>query len=337
LGIRSSLTARPARKSRGRGRQRAILVFRPVKVVVIVNPKAGSGAGARAAPEIKRAFERAGAVADLRATEGPGDAGRLARECRGESVDVLAVVGGDGTMNEVAQAYLGEDGEPRPGPPLGLIPFGTGGDFRRTLDLPVKIEDAVTRIVTSEPRPIDLGILEVTTHEGARVTKAFVNIASFGLGGLTDRIVNDGPKWLGGKAAFYLGTVRGLALYRNAPVRVKVDGKVFVEEPIVNVAIANGRYFGGGMMIAPTADPSDGVLEVVSIGNLDRLAVLALTPYVYSGKHLTRPGIAIARGSLIEAEALAPNGDVLVDLDGETPGRLPVRARVARGALSFRA
>lgn len=308
-----------------------------MKVVVIVNPKAASGAGFRAAPAIRRAFESAGAEADVRNTEGPGDAKRLARRCMGESVDVVAVVGGDGTLNEVTQAYLGDDGEPRKGPPLGLIPFGTGGDFRRTLDLPSKVEDAVARIVASEPRPIDLGILDVTSHEGARVTKAFVNIASFGLGGLTDRIVNDGPKWLGGKAAFYLGTVRGLAIYRNAPVRVKVDGEVVVEEPIVNVAIANGRYFGGGMMVAPMADPSDGVLEVVSIGNLDRLAVLGLTPYIYSGKHLERPGISAARGTVIEAEALGPNADVLVDLDGETPGRLPVRARVARGALLFRA
>jgi YegS/Rv2252/BmrU family lipid kinase len=308
-----------------------------VKVVVIVNPKAASGTGARAAPAIRRAFEESGAAVDLRETQGPGDAGRLARETMGESVDVLAVVGGDGTLNEVAQGYLDQDGEPREGPPLGLIPFGTGGDFRRTLDLPTKVEDAVARIVASDPRPVDLGILEVTSREGARVTKAFVNIASFGLGGLTDRIVNEGPKWLGGKAAFYLGTVRGLALYKNAPVRVKVDGRIFIEEPIVNVAIANGRYFGGGMMIAPTADPSDGVLEVVSIGNLDRLAVLGLTPYIYSGKHVGRPGIATTRGTLIEAEPLAPNADVLVDLDGETPGRLPVRARVARGALSFRA
>lgn len=308
-----------------------------MKVVAIVNPKAGSGTGARAIPAIRRAFESAGAEVDVRSTEGPGDAKRLARESMGESLDLLAVVGGDGTLNEVAQAYLGDDGKPVEGPPLGLVPFGTGGDFRRTLDLPQKLEDAVARILTCEPRPVDLGILEVTNHEGALVTKAFVNIASFGLGGLTDRIVNDGPKWLGGKAAFYLGTARGLAIYRNAPVRVTVDGKVFVEEPIVNVAIANGRYFGGGMMVAPTADPSDGVLEVVSIGNLDRLAVLALTATIYSGKHLTRPGITSARGTVIEAESLAPQAEVLVDLDGETPGRLPVRARVVRGALRFRA
>jgi diacylglycerol kinase (ATP) len=308
-----------------------------VKIVVILNPKAASGAGARAAPEIQRAFESAGAQTQIVSTEGPGDAKRLAREHMGQSLDVLAVVGGDGTLNEVTQAYLDDRGQPCPGPPLGLIPFGTGGDFRRTLDLPQKIEDAVTRILTSEPRPIDLGILEVTNRDGVMETKAFVNIASFGLGGLTDRIVNDGPKWLGGKAAFYLGTVRGLAIYRNAPVRVKVDGEVFVEEPIVNVAIANGRYFGGGMMVAPAADPGDGILDVVSIGNLDRLAVLGLTPYIYSGHHLGRPGIAATRGTLIEAEPLAPNSEVLVDLDGETPGRLPVRARVARGALRFRA
>jgi YegS/Rv2252/BmrU family lipid kinase len=252
-------------------------------------------------------------------------------------VDSIAVVGGDGTLNEVVQAYVDSEGRPLKGPALALVPAGTGSDFQKTLGIGSHVDDAVERLLGSERRPIDLGILELTAHDGARVVRAFLNITSFGLGGLTDRIVNQGPKWLGGKPAFYFGAVRALVAYRNAPVRVRVDGNVFVEAPIVNVAIANGRYFGGGMLVAPDADPSDGAFDVISMAEMDKLATLALTGSIYRGAHLSRPGVTAARGAVVEAEPLVPGADVLIDMDGETPGRLPLVARVARGALVFRA
>ncbi|HEY3494588.1 MAG TPA: diacylglycerol kinase family protein [Polyangiaceae bacterium] len=308
-----------------------------LRVALIVNPTAGSRAGARRAPALKAALERASASAEIFETKGPGDAQRIAGECFHQPFDVIAVVGGDGTLNEVSQAYLDQDGNPRSGPPLAVLPLGTGGDFRKTLGLGAGLDEAVERLLASEPRPFDLGVLDVTTHDGGRARRAFVNITSFGLGGLTDRIVNSGPKWLGGKAAFYLATFRGLLAYRNAPVRVTVDGEVWLESPIVNVALANGRYFGGGMMIAPEADPSDGKLDVVALGDLTKLETVGLTQHIYSGSHLGRPGITSTRGSVVEAEALVPNEQVLIDMDGETPGRLPLVARVAPGALWIRA
>jgi YegS/Rv2252/BmrU family lipid kinase len=270
-------------------------------------------------------------------TKGPGHARMLAEACRKDRVDVVAVVGGDGTLNEVSQAYLDADGRPLEGPDLALVPFGTGGDFRRTWGLPSDLDAAIERIVRAEPRRLDLGILELVTHEGGPLRRAFVNVASFGLGGLTAGIVNRGSKWLGGKAAFYLGVMRGIAAYRNAPVRVRVDGAVFHEAPIVNVAIANGRYFGGGMMIAPEAAPDDGLLDIVVIGDIGALGVVAHTPDLYSGKHVELDVVTTTKGVVVEAEPLAPRGQVLVEVDGETPGRLPLRASVAPGALWFRA
>ena len=270
-------------------------------------------------------------------TTGPGDATRFAGECRQLGVDCTVVVGGDGTLNEVSQAYLDARGEPLAGPPLGVVPAGTGGDFRKTLELDTDLERSVERIMTSEPRPFDLGILRATGHDGRPVTRAFLNIASFGLGGLTDRVVNAGPKWLGGKSAFFLGTLRALVAYRNAAVRVKVDERVWLESPVVNVAVANGRYFGGGMQIAPEADPTDGLLDVVALGDLTRLGTVALTQNVYAGTHLGKPNVLSTRGALIEAEALVPGAEVLIDMDGETPGRLPLAVRVAKGALFLRA
>ncbi|HWP06558.1 MAG TPA: diacylglycerol kinase family protein [Polyangiaceae bacterium] len=308
-----------------------------MKFALIVNPTAGSGSAGRVAPTVQRALERRGIEVTVCPTAGPGDATRFAGESRASAADCTVVVGGDGTLNEVCQAYLDARGEPLAGPPLGIVPAGTGGDFRKTLELDTDVERSVERLLGCEPRAFDLGILSAMDHDGRPVTRAFVNIASFGLGGLTDRVVNAGPKWLGGRSAFFLGTLRALIAYRNAAVRVTVDGAVWLESPVVNVALANGRYFGGGMQIAPEADPTDGLLDVVALGDLTRLGTVALTQSVYTGTHLDKASVEHTRGRVIEAEPLVPGAEVLIDLDGETPGRLPLAARVAAGALWLRA
>jgi YegS/Rv2252/BmrU family lipid kinase len=307
-----------------------------MRVRVIANPTAGSGSAARRLPHILREIERAGALADSADTRGPGDAARLVREAHADGVDCVALVGGDGTLNDAAQAFLDSEGRPVPGPVLALIPSGTGGDFRKTFGLGEGVEEAVTRLMSSPPRPIDLGVLELTAHDGSKIVRAFVNVTSFGIGGLTDRIVNSAPKWLGGRASFFLGTVRALAIYTNAPVRVTVDGQVLVEGPIFNVAMANGRYFGGGMKIAPDADPADGLLDVVALGDLSRLRSVGLASHVYNGTHVREPDVRVGRGAVVRADPLVAGGEVLIDMDGETPGRLPLVARVVPSALKIR-
>jgi len=308
-----------------------------VHLRVILNPTAGSGGAARNKAAIVRALTVGGAAPEVVHTEGPADAGRLIREARRDGVQCAVLVGGDGTLNDAVQGYLEDDGRVAQGPELGLIPSGTGGDFRRTFQLGDSIEEAAERVLRASPRPLDLGLLTVTSHDGQRVRRAFINITSFGIGGLTDRIVNSTPKWIGGKAAFFTGTLRAMLVYRNQPVRVKVDGQVWLEAPIFNVALANGRFFGGGMMIAPNADPADGLLEVVALHDLSRIQSAALAQHIYQGAHLGRPGVSVTRGKVVEAEPLTSSAEVLVDMDGETPGRLPLRAELAPGALRLRA
>lgn len=308
-----------------------------MKLRIIVNPRAGSGAAKRRIPEISRALGRRGLAHDVKETAGPGDASRLATQARDDGVDCIAVVGGDGTVNEISQAYLGADGQPVPGPDIAIIPAGTGGDFRKTFELSDDVRVAVERLATAEPRPLDLGILELTADDGKPCRRAFLNITSFGLGGLTDRIVNQSPKWMGGTAAFYLGALRAMLAYRNARVVVRVDGEEVHRGPILNVAMANGRYFGGGMMVAPNADPSDGSFDVVVLGDMTRVEALRLTGKIYKGTHLDSPKVTVKRGSVVEAEPVRADAQVLIDMDGETPGRLPLKARVAAGALRIRA
>ena len=305
-------------------------------VRVILNPSAGSGAALRKLDAIADALKRYELRHEIVLTKARGHAAELARAARTDGVDVVAVVGGDGTLNEVAQAYLGQNGEPIAGPDLALIPSGTGGDFKKTLGLSGALDEAIARIRYGARHAVDLGVLRITTHEGTERAHAFVNIASFGIGGQVDAIVNQGPKWLGGQAAFFLATVRAMAKYRNAAVRVHVDGQVWFEGPIFNVAIANGRYFGGGMMIAPHADPSDGRFEVVALGDLSKGQVVGMTGKVYKGAHLAADGVRVTHGERIVAEPLHAWASVLLDIDGEQPGKLPLRAHVAKGALTFR-
>lgn len=307
-----------------------------MRVRAIINPSAGSGAALRCLPELLREVERAGALADSAETRGPRDAARLVREAHADGIDCVAIVGGDGTLNDAVQAFIDSEGRPVAGPVLAVVPSGTGGDFRRTFGLGTNVAEAVARLMSSPPRPVDLGVLRLTGHDGATIVRAFVNITSFGLGGLTDRIVNESPKWWGGRLSFFVGTLRAMAVYRNAPVRVLVDGRPFLEGPIVNVAMANGRYFGGGMKIAPDADPGDGLLDVIALGDLSPVRTTLLSPHVYRGTHVQQPSVHVTRGKEISAEPLVARAEVLIDMDGETPGRLPLSAAVLPAALRMR-
>ena len=307
-----------------------------MKIRVIVNPKAGAGTAGNKVPELTRAFAARGERCEIVQTSRAGDAVLLSRQARSDGVELLVVVGGDGTLNEVSRAYVDASGSPLQGPHLGVIPAGTGGDFRKSFDLGKGITEAVARILDSPPRPLDLGILELTGDDGSPVVTTFANIASFGISGRIDRLVNDSPKWMGGRLSFFVGTLRAMSTYRNAPVVVRVDGEPWYEGRVRVVAIANGRYFGGGMHIAPRADPSDGLFDVVVLGDMQFAESLRLTPDIYKGTHLSEPRVLSTRGSVVEGEA-SGSTPVYVDADGETPGRLPLKARIAKGALRIRA
>jgi diacylglycerol kinase (ATP) len=304
-------------------------------VRVIVNPRAGRGLGDEDLQALRQRFVNQGLHAEFMITAAPGHAAELARIARDVGAEVVAVVGGDGTMNEVVQAYVDDEGKPIPGPALAVLPAGTGGDFRRTLGLSKNLDEAVGRIRYGSDHPTDLGLLRFAKDDGSQGVRAFLNIASCGLGGLVDRIVNASGKRFGGTVSFFLGTAEGLAKYRNQPVRIRVDGELFHEGRVVNAAVANGRYFGGGMCIAPMADPTDGRFEVVVMGNFSVPEVLAFTGKIYQGAHLGNARVHVSHGKHVEIEPLGAD-PVLIDCDGEAPGRLPARFEVLHHAVKLR-
>lgn len=311
----------------------------------LVNPASGAGATRSRFLGMEPALRRLFPGMEAAFTEGTLHAARLAAEAvsRGD-VDLLVVFGGDGTLNEAVSGLLSPllgvsrppaaVGMPHPptpgGPVLAVFPGGTGGDFRRLLGLTRDPDRLLDYLARGRPRAVDAGVLDYVTPTGRAATRPFLNIASAGISGVVDRYVNSTTKVFGGRVSFFVGTLRGMARYRNVPMRVQVDGRDFCEGPAALVAVANGRFFGGGMMIAPGAALDDGLLDVVVLGDLSKVRFLGLSRFIYSGRHLGRPGIVATRGREVVVTA---EREVLIDLDGEQVGCLPMTARLLAGAV----
>ncbi|MCA9614944.1 MAG: diacylglycerol kinase family lipid kinase [Myxococcales bacterium] len=305
-------------------------------LVVVFNPRAGAGRAERELPTLVRTLEAGGASVDVRRTTATGHATELTRTALREGASGVAVVGGDGTLSEAINGFFELDGTPvREGAWVGPLPCGTGGDFRKTLGIPKAPEASARRLLAASPKPLDVGWLEHAADDGTRVARAFVNVASFGIGGLVDRIVNDAPKWIGGRAAFFVGTLRAMSRYRNQRVRLSIDGGAFEELSVLNLAVANGRYFGGGMHIAPRAKIDDGLFDVVAIERDGVLGNLGLTRHLYGGSLLEQSGVRHWRGREVIAEPLV-DAPVLLDVDGEAPGGLPARFTMRSGVVRLR-
>ena len=241
--------------------------------------------------------------------------------------------GGDGTAREVVSGLLSsparERGEPLP--PLGVLPLGTGGDLRRSLGLAADLREAAGQL-RGEPAPVDAGRIDYLDEAGKSATSFFLNIASFGLSGLTDRLVARVPRHFGGTVAFALASSLAILRHRSEPVALRVDGEPLYDGPLVLGAAANGRCFGGGMQLAPHAGPADGRFDVVLVTDPRAPRLLANLPSIYGGRHLTHPAVRTARGRVLEADATP--GRVWLDIDGEPLGTLPARIEVLPRALS---
>jgi YegS/Rv2252/BmrU family lipid kinase len=307
-----------------------------MKVRLVANPNAGGGRARSQIAEVVRSFERLGVQCDVAETSAPGHASELARQARTESIDVVAVLGGDGTFSEAAQAWVDREGRPVEGPALGLIPFGTGGDFRRNFGLGSDVNEAARRIVKGEPRRIDLPRAQLSSHAGESISRCFINVGSFGITGVVAHLVNTSSKHLGGTATFYLSTLRATLGYRNVPVRIRADGELVHEGRTYLGAFANGRFFGGGMQIAPSAALDDGLLDCIVLGDYSRLSAIVQSQKIYDGRHLELSKTKSCQGRHFEVTPWLDDSVALVELDGETPGHLPMTIDVIPGAIELR-
>lgn len=303
-----------------------------MKTFFVVNPKSANGTTGRRWGELAATIARTLSDFGVEFTQKPMDATHITSTALKAGYECVVAVGGDGTINEVTNGFFENGKALNPNAALGVLPRGTGGDFRRTFEWDTDFEAAVRRLKTPDTRPFDVGLCEFTDHQGATVRRYFANILSFGVSGLVDQEVAR-MKGFGGRLGFSLASLRALAKYRDRAVRLSFDGQPFETLPITVVAIANGQYFGGGMKVAPNADVSDGIFDVTLWTGYGLSDFIFKQRGIYNGGHLEYAGTQTRRCHQVRCEA---DDEVLIDCDGEQPGRLPCTVTLLPSAIRLK-
>jgi diacylglycerol kinase (ATP) len=288
----------------------------------IVNPVAGAGRGARAFPALRQLVaERTHVDAAYAMAERRGHAVALAERAASSGYDPIAAVGGDGTVNEVANGLLRYRGAI---PRFAVIPTGTGNDFARSVGIPRALERAVAVALgeSGAARAVD----------GARIGDGyFVGVAGAGFDARVARAVNGAPDRLKiGALPFVLYTLREIVRNRNVELSIELDGATPIRQRALLVAVSNCRYSGGGMQLAPDAEPDDGSLDVCIIGDVNTFEVVRLLPTVFSGRHVRHPKVSVHRARSIRIDG--PPG-VFAQADGDVIGQLPIGIEIWPRAL----
>ena len=307
-----------------------------MQTFVILNPQAGGGRAGAIWPQIRTQLENSIGKFAFSQTGAPEDATHLARKAISDGAELIISVGGDGTSNEVANGFFTSDGRISRKCALALVPCGTGSDFCRTLGLASDPAAAISEISQHNERAIDVGVASFHSNEGKLASRLFLNIASFGLSGAISDKMSEGDqlRWLPVKLKYLIETFRGLRSYKPAKVRLTVDD-ITIDREVMFVAIANGRCFGGGMMVAPDADPQDGLLDVIVLNAITKARLARKIALVYRGAHIGLPEIEVFRGARIVAQS--ENGQtqqpIFLEVDGEAPGTLDCEFTIRPSAL----
>jgi diacylglycerol kinase (ATP) len=298
------------------------------KCVFLVNPASANGSTGKRWPELARRADAAGLSGDTLFSERAGQLGELARDAALGGATLLVVVGGDGSVNEVVNGLVGLPVQPE----LALVPRGTGWDFSRTFAIPRKIEDAARVALEGDVRVIDAGKVGYRAWDGTNGSSYFANVASAGIGGAVAQRANETTKALGGKASYLLATLAVFARWKPTDVRLTVDSETR-EGRMLEVLVANAKYLGGGMKMFPDAEPDDGLLDVLTLGDITKADLIRTMPKLYRGTHLPHPKAELLHGRTVTITTDAP---IPIQLDGEQPGTTPVSFEIVPQALRLR-
>lgn len=294
---------------------------------LIVNPFAGAGRTAKKWPQIKDLLESIGLCFEHDLTEAPGHARELARSAAKKGYEFVVSVGGDGTINEVVNGLYdaGNIAEVM----LGIIGTGTGHDYIRTIGIPWAYQEACQCLKSPRKLVVDIGVVEYLS-DGQMVKRLFVNFAGLGFDAEIVKATTQKYKTLNSTASYLAGLFTALLFYKNKEVTLTVDSEVS-ERKVCAILVSNGKYGGGGMLAAPDADLTDGLLDVLIIGDLSKPDLLWSLPRVYKGTHLTHPKVTMKRAREIEIQSKEV---MSLQADGELLGELPARFYILPAALN---
>nr|MDD6335239.1 diacylglycerol kinase family lipid kinase [bacterium] len=265
---------------------------------VIINPVAGHGRALKVGRAVMQVLKEKGIAARELYTEAPGHARELAQLCVSQGTDRLLTIGGDGTAFEACGGVMGSDTA------LGIIPAGTGNDFVRALNLPKKPLDVLEHILSHPARQADIGCIN---------GRPFINICGTGFDVSVLDYAEPVKRFVRGQLPYLWGVIRTILSYHPAEMVVRVDGQEVASGKMLVCAVANGRFYGGGIPIAPKASVEDGLLDVVLVDNMKRGRMMACLPGLLKGKILSFKETKHLRGHRVE---IASPG-MRLNVDGE--------------------
>ena len=310
--------------------------------LVIVNPASADGATMENWPKIASNLRTYFGAFSVAFTESVGDGRRLASEAAQQGTKTIIACGGDGTISEVANGIIDAKKEVE----LGILPSGTGGDFKRTLGIPANTREASRVLRDARSRLIDVGRALFVNDAGERETRFFVNVASFGMStAVLERTASgEARKWIPGfaprklssKLSYATATVQTTLQSEPTEIYLQIDDREERRLRIAELAVANARYYGGAMKIAPDAKLDDGLFDIVTIGESSAFRILANAPRLYFGAHLSMNEVTHTLAKQVTARPVRKGEEVRVELDGEVVGRLPVTFEIVPRALRVR-
>lgn len=306
--------------------------------LVIVNPKSAGGSTQNRWAETAADFRAHFGAFQVAFTKKAGDGTALALRGAKQGRKFIIACGGDGTINEVANGILqsGADIE------FGVLPSGTGGDFRRTIGIPNDTREAGVVLRNGVTKLIDVGKVTFLDHENLEASRYFLNVSSFGLSAaIIERVKSSNiVGWiphdiLRGKTSFALSTLQELLGLNFDTVRVKFDGNEEKSLNTINFCVCNSRFFGGGMKIAPDAVINDGFFDVVNIGDIKTAKIILRGYTLYRGSHLNLEEVKSTLARKIEVSPMNSE-EIHIEVDGELPGKLPATFEILPKALKVR-
>lgn len=303
-----------------------------LKWFLIHNPRAGVGKGAKALPAIEASLKAAGIGYQVMTTTHAGHATELTALALLQGGRRFAAVGGDGTVNEVANGLLGQTKVPLENIILTQIPIGTGNDWRRTHGIPLKMKEIVSML--ANPRIVSQDVGVVDWHKDAVAKQRyFVNIAGFGFQAYVGLRANaQKAKGKGGIMGYVVALLSSLRSYKPQMSQFMIDNDRGRKQMIYSGAVGICKYNGGGMKQCPDAVVNDGYLDFTLIGEISKWEVLKNVPKLFSGKFVHHPAVSQYLAKEINMQG---SKNLLIEVDGENIGHAPAWFSVLPNALNI--
>lgn len=274
------------------------------KMLIIANPTAGANKASKIIPLVEEILKKKGIDYVFEITRCKGDETGIARDGIKKGFKLITALGGDGTVNQVVNGIMGS------GVTLGIIPAGTGSDLVKTLNIPVKTEDAVDVFLNGKEHLIDIGEIKGKTWDENRY---FINIAGIGIDAVTVKELEYAKTIFKGKLAYFYALFRALKKYRGLTLKIKMKD-INISVLTYLTAVANGRFFGGGFKITPDADTADGLLDICIVEKVGIIKTLLSLSKVIKGSHAKIPEVRMFRADNIIISSDSP---MPVEIDGE--------------------